>query len=292
LKKDRKVKVVGTNGFDPKSFAAQTKEAGKSVAITMVTFNRWSLTRLSLSSVFRNTFLPRTLTVVDNDSWDGTRERLKKLRQAGGIDRLILLPENRGIAVGKNFGLKTSEGRAAWYCCIDNDIEVGPYWLSYLCYVATLPGLGIVGSNVQRFSLPGGSRRHRVTHWKVVRGIILDNCPNPGGIYVVSASTLAKLGYFVEDSLYGLEDSEWYMRQKRLGFRSAYVRNVACVELPDEKFEMQDGRSYRTFKTGTHNATKAKVGAARKRGEATTFLRYQTAVTLQDIEEYTWRPQA
>lgn len=283
--------MVGTNGFDPESFIAQAKVTGKKVAITMVTFNRWSLTRLGLSSVFRNTFLPHTLTVVDNDSWDGTRERLKKLRQVGGIDRLILLPENRGIAVGKNFGLRASEGQTAWYCCIDNDIEVSPHWLSYLCYVSTLPGLGIIGSNVERFSLPGGARHHKATYWKTVRGVTLDNCPNPGGIYVVSAATLARIGYFAESTLYGMEDSEWFMRQKHYGLRSVYVRNAGCITLPSEEFMMKDGTSYSTFKKETHDAERAKVGAARKRGEATIFPHYQTTVTLQDVEEYTWRPQ-
>ena len=279
------MEVVGTNGFDPRDFAAQAKEAGKKAAITMVTFNRWNLTQQSLASIFENTFLPYTLTLVDNGSWDDTREKLKELKRAGKIDRLILLPENRGIAVGKNFGLQASEGKATWYCCIDNDIEVGLHWLSYLCYASTLLNLGVVGSNVQRFSLPGGSLRHKVTPWKAVEGVILDNCPNPGGIYVFSAATFKKLGYFLERGLYGLEDGELCMRQKRHGLRSAYVRNVVCEELPDEKFLMPHGVSYRAFKTATHDAMRAQARGTKER-----FTHYETAVTLQDVEECTWRP--
>jgi len=282
--------MVGTSGFDPESLVVQAKAAGKKVAITMVTFNRWSLTQQSLVSIFENTFLPHTLTLVDNGSWDDTRERIKELRRAGKIDRLVLLPENRGIAVGKNFGLKASEGQAAWYCCIDNDIKVESYWLSYLCYVSTLPGLGIIGSNVEGFSRPGGARHHKAIYWKTVGGVVLDRCPNPGGLYVVSAATLTKIGYFVERTLYGMEDSEWFMRQKHYGLRSAYVRNARCVTLPSEEFMMPYGVSYGAFKMATHDAMRAKVRAARKRGEATTFPHYQTTATLQDVEKYTWSP--
>lgn len=274
--------------FRPESFVEMAKEAEKVASVTMITFNRWGCTSQSLASIFRNTFLPHTLTVVDNGSWDGTVEELQELRQAGRIDRLILLPENRGNGVGKNFGLRASEGKADWFCCIDNDIAVSPYWLSYLCYVSMFPGLGVIGSNVQGFGQPGGLSWYKLTHWKTVEGVILDNCPNPGGVYIVSASTFAKLGYFLERSLYGLEDSEFHSRQRHHGLRSAYVRNAICKQLPDEKFAMKDGISYREFKTAAHNAIVTKVRKSVKQGKHVALERYETLVTLQEVEKYTW----
>jgi len=276
--------------FSPEQFAENAKESRQVASITMVTFNRWRCTERSLASVLANTSLPHTLAVVDNGSWDETVERLKEFIQPGLIDRLILLPENRGIAVGKNFGLKASEGEAAWYCCIDNDIKVSPYWLSYLCYAAELPGLGIVGSNVQGFGLPGKLKWYKITHWKTVEGVVLDNCPNPGGLYVMSATTFKTLGYFLERSLYGLEDSELHWRQVQHNLRSAYVRNAQCEELPDEAFLMPDGTTYRTFKTATHRAIVAKVRAAQGQNPQPERRHYETMVTQQEIEKYTWRP--
>lgn len=277
--------------FRPESFVEIAKETEKVASITMITFNRWSCTSQSLASIFRNTFLPHTLTVVDNGSWDGTVEKLRELCRAGKIGRLILLPENRGNGIGKNFGLRASEGKADWFCCIDNDIEVSPYWLSYLCYVATFPGLGVIGSNVQGFGQPGELSWYKLKHWKTVEGVILDNCPNPGGLYVMSASTFGKLGYFLERSLYGLEDSEFHGRQRHHGLGSVYVRNAACKELPDEKFAMKDGTPYRNFKTVTHRAILAKVKEQNEQGEHIALEYYETEVTLQEVEEYTWRPR-
>lgn len=274
--------------FEPELFRASARESGLVASITMVTFNRWGCTRQSLISVFENTHLPYTLTVVDNGSWDGTTTSLKRLRRKGDIDRLILLPKNRGIAIGKNFGLKASEGEAAWYCCIDNDIKVGSHWLSYLCYASMLEGLGVVGSNVQGFGLPGRSQIYKPKLWKEVEGVLLDTCPNPGGLYVMSAATFKKLGYFIERSLYGLEDSELYWRQFRHGLKSAYVRNALCRELPDEKFTMKSGITYRTFKTAAHGAILAEVRELNKRGRLEAIKHYETEVTAQEIEEFTW----
>lgn len=277
--------------FDPEEFVRTAKKTGQQASITMVCFNRWKLTQRSLASIFKNTHLPRSLIVVDNGSWDGTQGELRELRCRGKIDRLILLPENRGIAIGKNFGLRATEGHATWYCCIDNDIEVAPYWLSYLCYVSMLPGLGIIGSNVQGFGLPPKLRGFKPTKWKVVEGVILDNCPNPGGLYVVSASTFRKLGYFFERSLYGLEDSEWYLRQKYYKLRSVYVRNARCRELPGEEFAMRNGVSYRDFKTRAHGSVVAKVRALAKQGVRLEPRHYETQVTAQEVKQFTWRPQ-
>lgn len=274
--------------FDPKTFVYNARKAGKQASIVMVTFNRWGLTRQSLLSIFKNTFLPHVLTVVDNASWDGTQEKLKYLRSTSKIDKLILLPKNMGIGQGKNFGLKSWEDNADWHCCIDNDVVVSPYWLSYLCYASMLPELGVVGCNVQEF----GTRYKWFipSHWKTVNGVVLDNCPNPGGIYVMSDATFRKLGYFREMSLYGLEDSELHSRQRHHGLRSAYVRNVDCKELADEDFKMKNGQSYREFKTDTHRSIVAEIKQQAKEGVYEDVKHYQTHVTTQEVEQYSWRP--
>ncbi len=281
-----------TNEFEPKVFVKNAKESGQQVSLTMVTFNRWNLTQQSLSSIFEHTHLPYILTVVDNGSWDETRENLQELRRSGKINRLILLPENRGIDMGKNFGLRATQGQASWYCCIDNDIRVSPYWLSYLCYTSTLPRLGIIGCNVQGFGTPGGPSWFTPTHWKTVKGVVLDNCPNPGGIYVISATTFEKLGFFVERGLYGLGDSQYYSREFQHGLRSVYVRNVDCREIPDEDFVMADGTSYRTFKATSHNSMRQKVREMASQGIDIHPKHYETRVTAQEVEKYTWTPES
>lgn len=276
--------------FSPEGFVAVAKEAGQVASVVMVTFNRWSCTLRSLASVFRNTFLPHTLTVIDNGSWDGTVERLREFRRAGKIDRLILLPKNRGIDTGKNFGLRASEDQADWYCCVDNDISVSPYWLSYLCYVSIFPGLGIIGCNVQRFGLPGGSTGFKPRLWKAVSGVRLNTCPSIGGVYVISAATFKKLGFFIERGLYGLGDSQYWARQRFHGLKSVYVGNVDCREMKGFTFTMKGGSSYRDFKTESHRAMLKKVQVMRQQGEQTNPEHYETKVTVQDVEKHTWHP--
>lgn len=284
--------------FNPKHFAESAKKQRMEAAIIMVTFNRWQLTEISLTSIFKNTFMPYTLTVIDNGSWDETQGKLKEFRREGKIHKLILLPENIGIGMGKNFGLKAWENKANWYACIDNDIEVSPFWLAYLCYVSSLPkqycdkwdGLGVIGANVQGFGIRKELKWFTVTHWKTVNGVVLDNSPNPGGIYVFSAKTFSKLGYFREWSLYGLEDSDYHTRQNFHNLRSVYVGNVKCQELPclslDKETRMQNGENYRDFKTRSHNLIVEKVKKAKQKAAR----HYETKVTHQQIEKYTWEP--
>ena len=277
--------------FKPEEWIRKVRN--ERAAIVMVTFNRWNRTRQSLLSIFKNTHMPHVLTVVDNASWDGTQDKLKRLRCKAKITKLILLPRNMGIGKGKNFGLKAWQGKAEWYCCVDNDIVVSPYWPSHLCYASTLPGIGIIGCNVQGFGTDkheGRLKWFTITHWKTVNGVVLDNCPNPGGIYVMSALTFKTLGYFREFSLYGLEDSEIHSRQKQHGLRSAYVRNVDCEELPDEAFKMRTGESYRAFKTAIHDSIVKKIREMKKQGKYSIVEHYETEVTLEEIDEYTWRP--
>ncbi len=274
------------------------KTAKKKVAIIMVCFNRWSLTRLSLLSIFKNTHLPHTLTVVDNGSWDGTPEKLKHLKRTGKIDKVILLPKNVGIGRGKNYGLKTWKDKANWYACIDNDIEVrSPYWLSYMCYATNIPkselgkydGLGVVGSNVQGFGKRREYKWFKVTQWKTVNGVILDNCPNPGGIYVFNASTFKKLGYFREWSLYGLEDSNYHARQKHHNLRSVYVRNADCREMKDVRFKMPGGGNYRDFKTNTHQRIVKKNRLLQTKKKFKLFKHFETSITQEQIKKYTYK---
>ena len=69
------------------------------VSVLMVTYNARDWVTWSLDALVRHTPEPYELTVVDNDSTDGTRALLREsLRGA----RIIGLPENIGFGLGND----------------------------------------------------------------------------------------------------------------------------------------------------------------------------------------------
>lgn len=91
------------------------------IDIVMVTYNRKEFTDKSITYLKERTRTPYRLIVVDNNSNDGTQEMLFKMKQEGLIHHLILLEENYGIHMAKNYGLALVRS-TPYYIDTDNDI--------------------------------------------------------------------------------------------------------------------------------------------------------------------------
>lgn len=102
--------------------------------IVMVTYNRIDFTRKAISYIFGRTKTPYRLIVVDNNSVDGTQEMLLELKKQGVIHHLILLEENYGIHMAKNYGLSLVRS-TPYYIDTDNDLlcaDLKPDWIQQL----------------------------------------------------------------------------------------------------------------------------------------------------------------
>ena len=79
--------------------------------LMMVTYNRLELTRETLEGLWsmdpiKNPGRPYNLVIVDNGSTDGTIDYLRSLGEQDYLEGVNLeityLPENKGIAIGRN----------------------------------------------------------------------------------------------------------------------------------------------------------------------------------------------
>ncbi|MDR0466070.1 MAG: glycosyltransferase, partial [Deltaproteobacteria bacterium] len=115
------------------------------VNITVTSYNRLASTRRCLESLNHTAGICYTLTVVDNNSSDGSREYLVSLFEAGAIDRLFLCKYNAGVSVAANLGWAAVD--APYYVKLDNDVELlRPDWLSNLIELSLqAPGTGTMG---------------------------------------------------------------------------------------------------------------------------------------------------
>ena len=86
--------------------------------------------------------------LVDNGSSDGS---IEYVRTSHPWVKVVLLPENRGFAVGNNAGLEAASGE--FIVTLNNDTETDPGWLEELAAVADEhPEVGMVASRICSFT--------------------------------------------------------------------------------------------------------------------------------------------
>lgn len=193
------------------------------VNIGIVTFNRLEYTRRCIESVLLHTDYPNIITVVDNNSRDGTREFLKDLKSKGLIKNLVLLDENIGVAKASNIAWLL-EPSSEYYLKFDNDIIIqkSPWLAPMVEKIRGVPVLGAVAYNFEQMSYP-----HQTINGHSIR---LKH-GNLGGACILTAKRTEKLiGYWCEDyGLYGQEDLDYCIRIQLAGLLNAYMDDDQTV---------------------------------------------------------------
>ncbi len=226
--------------------------------LMMVTYERLDLTQKTINFLLKSTSHPFSLVIVDNGSKDGTVEYLKKLQIASKMIvpgreneplkelELILLPENKGIAVGRNLALKKAdELKPTWYVTIDNDVQMPDDWLEDgIKILEANKNYGAIGVNFEPKSYP------LVTQ----NGCTFQDKPagNLGTACMIFRKQLHQMiGFFnTEYKKYGLEDSDLGVRARVAGFKLGYVEKMG-VHLGEDNNEDTE---YRRFKTQQHDS--------------------------------------
>jgi GT2 family glycosyltransferase len=191
------------------------------VNIGIVTFNRLSMTKLCIESVFRHTKIPFMMTVVDNGSSDGTQEWL--IQNSFPISNIILLDKNIGIAKASNISWKV--GPKDYFVKLDNDIVIQEDgWLKELVDLCnTVQNAGAVAHSVE-----GANYKIKEANGMTFQLKIEGNL---GGCSImIPKRTFEKLGYWCEDyGLYGEEDADYGYRIIKLGMWNVYHRRKGIV---------------------------------------------------------------
>lgn len=180
---------------------------------------------------------------VDNGSADGASGYVTR---AFPRSRRIVLPENRGVAAGRNCGLREAKGE--YVLILDDDTESTPQAIDALaehlranplCGVAACalrdsggrlqdsfkpyPGVGVKIRNVLRSktglkaketTLPEG-----VTH----------PCYVIGACQMIRASVLRQVGLLDEHIFYGPEDADFCLRVAAAGYTVDYLPHISIL---------------------------------------------------------------
>ncbi|MDR2974180.1 MAG: glycosyltransferase family 2 protein [Propionibacteriaceae bacterium] len=100
------------------------------VAFAVVTWNNEDIIDLCLDSILAQEGVNPLIYVLDNDSHDGTIERLRRRSDI----RLTASPENTGYAKGNNLliGQILRESDAQWIALVNSDATLDPRWATTL----------------------------------------------------------------------------------------------------------------------------------------------------------------
>lgn len=212
------------------------------VNIGIVTFNRLEFTRQAIASIVKYTSYPYVITVVDNDSNDGTKEYLQELQKSGLVKNVILLESNVGVAKASNIAW-SQEPKSLYYIKYDNDIIIQKNnWLSGLVSVIdAVPEIGAIGYNFEQKSYES-----RVINGCKVR--IKEEGNIGGACFLIPKRTHDLLGYWCEDyGLYGFEDCDYSLRIKLSGLLNAYMEDENIgIHLPAGKAPVVNGTTWQT----------------------------------------------
>lgn len=160
--------------------------------VVLITYNRNAYTRKTLRAFWDTVELPYFLVAVDNNSDDGTQMYLKKLKERGRIDKLILNPENyypgKACNIGWAEGLKEYPD-ATHLMRLDNDMHLEKNWdIAAMEYFEAMPSLGQLGIEHEAIENPRAAA-HEIT----IKGKTINRFPgNVGGPNIISRAVWDK----------------------------------------------------------------------------------------------------
>jgi len=239
---------------------AQTVAAPK-VAAMVLNYNGKKVTLETLSSLVAMTYPACNLFVVDNGSTDGSREAVEA--QFPDVIQ-VRTEENLGPAGGLNLGVRHLIPLDYDYILVlNNDIEADPEMLTEMVRLAESdPQIGCVGPKTyyygdrERLWSAGGiiQFRESVTQERGVdqldRGQYDEACEVDyihGCAALIRRSVMAEVGPYDPLFFLAVEDADWCMRMKQLGYRCAYAHRARLWHMVGQTAGVyKPGRTYQT----------------------------------------------
>jgi GT2 family glycosyltransferase len=202
------------------------------VTVIIVNWNGGDLLRRCLSDLLRQTVPPARILVMDNDSSDGSAERVAGLP---GVT-VRMLGGNLGFAAGNNRAF--AECDTEFVALLNPDAFPEPDWLEKLLAAArAYPDVAAFGSRQMAEEVDGvvdglGDVYHlsglvwRRGHGRSLEPSDLVPCENfspCAGAALYRRAALAEVGGFDEDFFCYVEDVDLGFRLRLAGYRSLYV---------------------------------------------------------------------
>lgn len=209
------------------------------VDIIVVTYNARNELKRCLKSVEKYTKGIRyLLTIVNNDSTDGTSRFLKNYQKKNKNINIIHTGKNLGFCGGANLALRNTYNK--FIALLDDDVEVTKGWLVKLCQqIKKKSNIGIVGCKIvfpdnKIWSAEYRVRPPELAGWgerdKGQRDYIKECDALAGPCWLMKRGLIKKVGYFDERFFpCQCEDIDYCLRTRLAGNKIIYNGKVKII---------------------------------------------------------------
>lgn len=205
----------------------------KHADLIMVSYNNRRFLPEFFHFIKSKTAYPFHLIAIDNNSTDGSRAYLIKMKQANAIGKqmkLVLNPKNLGVAKAWNQGIDLCRGK--YLVFLNPDLKLTPGWLEKMIRCAERhPKTGIVGAKILNYD---GTIYHAGFINGVVRGRGKKDAPGrygtevavhgiQGCCFLVKRELIPVVGKFDERFFIYAEEDDYCLRARKAGFKVMYA---------------------------------------------------------------------
>lgn len=270
------------------------------VSTIIVTFNRKELLIKCLEAVLRQSYLPKTIYIIDNASTDGTEELLKEKGLHHGLINSVAihyerLPQNSGGAGGFHAGMKLAHENgcdAVWMMDDDGlpDQDCLKNLLPHLDQYDYLSPMVIDIQNEDMMAFEGCTVSEFM---KREKGGIVKGCANPFNGILYSKKLIDTIGYPKKEMFIWGDEINYDLRAKAAGFypamvvssihrhplnRQRYVRYLGkhMMVVPE-----QDWKLFCYLRNKTYNAKQFSGHVACMKSVFSDFIRFSCYFLLQ-----------
>lgn len=204
------------------------------ITIIILTYNNVDDIKTCLSSIMAQTYPYYSITVVDNNSTDGT---IGYIRKSFPDVRVIQTGENLGYAAGNNVGIELADKDSDYIAILNPDTEVDKNWLLELVQALEMNhGAGLATSKIllydKRDSINTCGNYEHFAGFAFCNGLnenssIYNKQAVTAGVsgcsFLARRTVLEKLGGFDPDFFMYHEDVDLSWRARRAGYDIIYV---------------------------------------------------------------------
>lgn len=205
----------------------------KLVSVVIVTKDRPKEALKAVTSIYKQTYKPIEVVLVDNGSLNRVNNLIKKKYQKTSV---LSTSINRGAAGGRNLGLLNTRGEFVFF--MDDDAFADKHTISQLVKVAKQdPKIGIVAPKIyyadKKNVIQGIGHNISLLTGRIIGiGVVeqdfgqyekITDIPMIGCAWMVKRSVFNKIGKYDEDFFIPYEDSDFSIRTRKAGFRICYV---------------------------------------------------------------------
>lgn len=237
-----------------------------SISIVIVTRNEGTYLRRTVHSLCSNASPPEEIIVVDDQSTDGSADKLEKIYHRA---KVVRAEQRLGVAGARNFGAQHANGDVIVFS--DAHIEVPQDWAAPILDALSIDHAGAAATGLEsmRYRTGKGVCGGRwcpgtadYLRWEWLHCISGDPYPIPlltGGFLAMRRAVFEKVGGFDSGMFkYGVEDTELSVRLWTLGYQCLAVPRVLVAH----RFDSPKGKvgcDYKNAAIAIHNKLRLAV---------------------------------